>query len=242
MGRVHPGSAATSRGIPRPPKLGRPRASEFEGSGDPGEDILAAAAELISTVGYARATTRAIAAKAGLRQSSMFHYFPSKAHLLAALFERIIGSSVDLVDALDASDLPPGARVYVLAYGDVWNLAASETNIALLQFINEAQGEQFDQFWRDYARLRDAHARYLADGIADGSLAASSVPLAIDLILGVIDSVAMWFVPAEHNAEDVALEVADAVALYVLSDKTQLASVRSAGLSFFKEYRGRHRS
>ncbi len=218
--------------------MGRPRASDFEGSGDPREDLLEAAAELISTVGYARATTRAIAAKAGLRQSSMFHYFPSKADLLAALFERIIGTSIKIVDALDASDLTPGARIYALAYGDVCNLAGSETNIALLQFINEAQGEQFDRFWQDYTKLRDAYARYLAEGIAEGSLATSSVPLATDLILGMIDSVAMWFVPAEHVAEQVAVELADTVALYVLSDRSHLASARSAGLDFFRDHFG----
>lgn len=215
--------------------MGRPRASEFDGSGDPRRDILDAATELISTVGYARATTRAIAAKAGLRQSSMFHYYPSKGHLLAALFERIIDKAVRLVTALDESDLPPVVKLYALSYGDVRNMASSETNIALLQFINEAQGERFERFWSDYARLRDAHARYLEEGVAQGSIVTDDVTMTTDLVLGVIDSVAMWFVPNRHDPHEVAGRVADTVVISVLSDPDDLARVRREAGSFLVE-------
>lgn len=49
------------------------------------EEILAAAKELFASEGYARVTTRALAERAGLSQTGLYLYFPTKEHILRAI-------------------------------------------------------------------------------------------------------------------------------------------------------------
>ena len=56
---------------------------------DTSERILAAAAELFATHGYASTTTRAIAETAGVNEVTIFRRFESKAGVLHALAERL---------------------------------------------------------------------------------------------------------------------------------------------------------
>jgi AcrR family transcriptional regulator len=69
--------------------VGRPRADPRSSTADPQEEILAAAADLFATVGYTAASTRAIAQAVGLRQASLFHYFPRKEAILDELLDRV---------------------------------------------------------------------------------------------------------------------------------------------------------
>jgi len=53
--------------------------------------IEAAALELIERDGLEGFSTRRLAAEIGCEAMSIYHYYPSKAHLLDALFDRVIG-------------------------------------------------------------------------------------------------------------------------------------------------------
>ena len=73
---------------PKTPRVGRPRATPEADvtREDSVEDvILSAARNLFRTQGFSATTTREIAAAAGLRQPSMFHYFPNKMAMLEAV-------------------------------------------------------------------------------------------------------------------------------------------------------------
>lgn len=52
------------------------------------EAILGAAIELFAARGYARTTTNAVAARAGISVGSLYQYFPNKDAILTALVER----------------------------------------------------------------------------------------------------------------------------------------------------------
>lgn len=80
------GIARTGTGSGR--RVGRPRAAQRPDSGrGPRAELLAAAAELFTTRGYAAATTRAVAERAGMRQASMCHYVSGEEELPARLLE-----------------------------------------------------------------------------------------------------------------------------------------------------------
>ena len=69
-----------------------------EDAGSPSEDtrqrILEAAAQVFAEKGYARATTRVLAAAAGVNEVTLFRHFGSKQNLFAAVIEQFGGPAV----------------------------------------------------------------------------------------------------------------------------------------------------
>ncbi len=66
------------------------------------ESILDAASDVIAEVGMEAATMQAIAERAGASMGSLYHFFPNKDALVAALARRIVAE----VSALNASTMP----------------------------------------------------------------------------------------------------------------------------------------
>lgn len=59
--------------------------------------ILQAAAEVLVTHGYGKATTNRIAARAGVSIGSLYHYFPGKQAVYAALIDHTIAETTTMV-------------------------------------------------------------------------------------------------------------------------------------------------
>src|SRR5258708_36779744 len=91
-------------------RRGRPRASLIEPEADPRQTILDTAAHLFAAHGYAATGTREIAEKVGLRQASLFHYFPHKEGLPAGLLERAASPALAAAEGLDPPQTPPRVR------------------------------------------------------------------------------------------------------------------------------------
>lgn len=66
--------------------------------------IIAAAAELFARKGYQRATTKEIAATAGLAEGTIFNYFPTKRALLLATMAHLVTGTLPQLFAQPASD------------------------------------------------------------------------------------------------------------------------------------------
>jgi AcrR family transcriptional regulator len=62
------------------------------------ERIERAALELIEAEGFAAFSTRKLAAKLGYEAMSIYHYFPSKGHLMDALVDRIVVGELSVLD------------------------------------------------------------------------------------------------------------------------------------------------
>jgi AcrR family transcriptional regulator len=74
--------------------------------------ILDAAARVFAKNGYARATTREIAAEAGLSEGTIYNYFDSKRDLLIAMSSQMALESLEQLDALPPRE---NVKAYVLA-------------------------------------------------------------------------------------------------------------------------------
>lgn len=74
--------------------------------------ILDAAARVFARNGYARATTREIAAGAGVSEGTIYNYFHSKRDLLIAMSSRLAMESLEQLDALPPRE---DVKAYVLA-------------------------------------------------------------------------------------------------------------------------------
>jgi AcrR family transcriptional regulator len=78
-------SAADSAGAPIRTAVAARKAPRQERSKQMVDAVLQAAAEVFAELGYARATTNKIAARAGVSVGSLYQYFPNKDSLLASL-------------------------------------------------------------------------------------------------------------------------------------------------------------
>jgi AcrR family transcriptional regulator len=177
---------------------------------DTREAIVDAAAELFATQGYAATGTREIAAAVGLRQASLFHYFPHKDDLLAELLDRTVAPSLAATDWLASASGHPDVRLYLLARHDVANLCGRRHNLAQLQLLPEARAERFAAFWAKRSELRDRYQALIEEASDGGLLVDLPVGTITDLVFGSVEATMMWFDPGVSAGP---AEVADAVAL-----------------------------
>ncbi|MGW2562227.1 TetR/AcrR family transcriptional regulator [Streptomyces sp. NPDC001514] len=172
-------------------KVGRPRAEQRPDSGlSAREELLGAAAELFTTLGYAATTTRAVAERAGMRQATMYHYFGGKEDLLAELLESTVTPSLALARRLLADD-ERGAeeRLWELCRSDVELLCGGQHNLGMLYLLPEIQAERFAGFHRVRADLKDAYGQLLAGTEPGRALDKPELALRTDLVFGLIEGV-----------------------------------------------------
>ncbi|MFG2028013.1 TetR/AcrR family transcriptional regulator [Streptomyces sp. NPDC048825] len=172
-------------------RVGRPRAERRPDSGLSARDeLLAAAAELFTTRGYAATTTRAVAERAGMRQASMYHYVSGKEELLAELLESTVTPSLAFARELLAEDMTPAQdRLWDLCRTDVQLLCGGPHNLGGLYLLPEVRAERFAGFHAVRAELKDTYRQLIAATEAGGALAKSELDLRTDLVFGLIEGV-----------------------------------------------------
>ncbi|WEH19239.1 TetR/AcrR family transcriptional regulator [Streptomyces sp. VNUA24] len=172
-------------------RVGRPRAQGRAESGlPPRDELLAAAAELFTTRGYAATTTRAVAERAGMRQASMYHYVSGKEELLAELLESTVTPSLAYARELLARDgVPAEDRLRELCRADVTLLCGGTHNLGALYLLPEVRAERFAGFRAVRAELKDAYRQLIAATAAGGALAKGDLELRTDLVFGLIEGV-----------------------------------------------------
>lgn len=91
--------------------MARPRSAGYD---EHREAILAAAARLFATRGYAATTMNDVAAACGLSKATLYHYVADKHDLLAEVARGHVGRLERLVAAVVARGLPPQERLVAL--------------------------------------------------------------------------------------------------------------------------------
>jgi AcrR family transcriptional regulator len=172
-------------------RVGRPRVAQRPDSGlSPRDELLAAAAELFTTRGYAATTTRAVAERAGMRQASMYHYVSGKEELLAELLESTVTPSLGYARDLLARDTDPAEeRLWELCRADVELLCGGPHNLGGLYLLPEVRAERFAGFRAVRGELKDAYGQLIAATAAGGALVKSELELRTDLVFGLIEGV-----------------------------------------------------
>ena len=154
------------------------------------EEILAAAARIMRTEGYARATTKAIAAEAGYSEAALYKHFADKTEIfLSVLAEEMPGLSV-LIGRMEEragegtvqANLEEVASTAIAFYTESFPVAMSLFSTATLLAAH-----------RDRVRELGAGPRAPLDGIARyldaerrlGRISANADPMAVaSLLLG----------------------------------------------------------
>src|ERR1700749_4660992 len=92
---------------------GRPRLEQSRRPGKTARDeILDAAAELFTSLGYASTSTRRIADAVGVRQASLYHHFATKDDILDALLCGTLDEALRLAGELLAQDGSAAQRLH----------------------------------------------------------------------------------------------------------------------------------
>lgn len=158
---------------------GRPR---LERSRRPGrtarEEILDAAAELFTTIGYAATSTRRIADAVGMRQASLYHHFATKDDILDALLAGTVDQPLALATELLAEPGAAAPRLHALVAQDVSQLCGSRWNLGALYLLPELRTDRFAQFRLRRDELRGRYRSLAAAVIAecDGRAEADDLP------------------------------------------------------------------
>ncbi|MCE0539595.1 TetR/AcrR family transcriptional regulator [Kineosporia rhizophila] len=196
------------------PSLGRPRAKGPSPSGLGTErDILDAAAHLFCTAGYGSTSTHKIAARAGISQASMYHYFPGKQAILLRLLLQTVRPSVQFATALSDRPEPADVRLWALCSYDTRLLLSGRDNIGALYLLPEVDQEPFAEFHSERERLYAVYRELVASVTESDPEAAQQ---ATALVTGLVESVILRRrTEGAMAADEVAPAIADA-ALRVL--------------------------
>lgn len=177
-------------------RTGRPRiapqsAGRSRSPVRPRDKILDAAASMFVDQGVAATSTRDIADTVGIRQSSLYYYFPfGKDEILADLLQRSIRPTLDKIEKLEIlgaeTGVEPDVLLYLLVVLDVRTLARAPHNAGVLTGLPEVQcKEVFGPFGDARQDLADAYAR-LGSRVRNSGRAAMSHALADGLLGGLL--------------------------------------------------------
>lgn len=191
-------------------RAGRPRLQTQRRPGVTARDeILDAAGELFTTLGYAGTSTRTIAESVGIRQASLYHYFNTKDDILCALLSQTVAPTLAFIPALlDATPaLTAAEHLHALATFDGDQLLSGRWNLGALYLLPELRDARLEPFWSDRERLR-LHYLALSRDVLDRT---GVHPAAADLPFRLVESlVNMWSVPTGPGRSDLPVHVADA--------------------------------
>lgn len=195
------------------PTLGRPRAQgpSLSGLGTE-QDILNAAAHLFCAAGYGGTSTHKIAARAGISQASMYHYFQGKPAILLRLLLETVRPSVEYATALADRAEPADVRLWALCSYDTRLLLSGQDNIGALYLIPEVDQEPFAEFRAERERLYSVYRELV--GAVLGVPADAARPESA-LVIGLVESVILRRRTETMRMDEVAPVIADA-ALRVL--------------------------
>jgi len=130
------------------------------------DEILDAAAELITEQGFGATSTRQIADAVGVRQNVLYHHFTSKDEILGTLLEALVRPSLvaahTLSQATMTDDPDIAARLYALTRFDADLLATWRWNLGVLFALPESRSPAYRPMLLARQELREHYIRFTA--------------------------------------------------------------------------------
>jgi AcrR family transcriptional regulator len=157
------------------------------------ERILREASVLFARKGYAATTTRQIAEAVGIRQPSLFHHFPTKAHIMQELLAYGLVPPARFAERVAADARPATERMYDYLMFDVQHIMASPYDFGGLFMDAVMDLPEFQDWTAVLHRLRGARQRIVADGISSGEFADVGVEFATHTLTGIMLGVTRSF-------------------------------------------------
>jgi len=184
--------------------------------------ILDEAARLFHERGYGAVGMRTIADVVGVRASTLYHYFESKAHLL---YQICLGVARDFVDELlpilDGPDAPAERMARFIRRHIEWRWRRRHwiaTAYQELRSLDPTWSAEVAGYLRDYQR---AVQTFITRGVAEGAFQVLHPHLAGIALLDMINGVNGWYRPdGPLSIEQIAASYADLAVGHLLHVKT----------------------
>lgn len=191
-------------------RAGRPRLHAQRRPGTTARDeILDAASELFTTLGYAATSTRTIAESVGIRQASLYHYFKTKDDILCALLSQTVSPTLSFIPELQ--DTQPGLteaqQLHALAAFDGQQLLSGRWNLGALYLLPELRDAKLEPFFSDRERLRRHYLRLSLVIAGQTGVDEAAADLPFRLVESLVN---MWSTPQGPQRERLPVHVADA--------------------------------
>ena len=158
------------------------------------DEIIDAAARVFAERGYHGTTTQAIADVLGMRQASLYYYFPSKEAALEEVCARGTDGFVEGAERVMQMDVPPLEKLRLLIASHLAPIQTMPDYVRV--FINERRylpDASRKRVGRKSRRIERFFEQVIQDGIDDGSIrAGTDARLAMLAVLGMCNAVINW--------------------------------------------------
>jgi TetR/AcrR family transcriptional regulator, cholesterol catabolism regulator len=175
-------------------------------------EVVLGAARVFAERGYDQTSVPELAEALGLAAGSLYHYFPSKEHLLRAVCDQLMDPLLEQAEALPAE--PPAEHLRTLVRLWVEHVVAYRDH--MLVFQQERHVIERGAAWRGVRASRKAFERIAEDALARSGAGASTDPrLALAALLGMVNHTAQWYRPRGRLS---ATQIADGYVDLLLGD------------------------
>lgn len=210
--------------------MGRPR-----GDGRPPltrRQILDTARDSFAKLGIAGTSIRSIAQQLCSHPASVFHHFPTKEHVIAAVTTDVFGWQLPHIQAVLALGLPPDVTLYKLVRDDALFAAGGEGDQRRLFLLPEVRSAQFPQVRAIWESIMESYAQVLRDGIRAGLFRKAPLRLTAEFLYTLPTVSIVSFSPERLGSErEIAREVARYAMRGVLSKPARLDAVEKQALA-----------
>lgn len=176
------------------------------------EAILRAAASVFCRKGYHGATMADIAADVNLTAGSLYHHFPGKEELLAAVLELGMTQVTSSVSAVVESDLSPADKLRQIVQVHIRS-EIENVNIAAAVIFESRALLDVPGIREPYIRQRDTlerlYRQVIEEGIAAGDFRPVDVGIFVKTLFGALNWVSLWYRESGRlTGEQIAAEIA----------------------------------
>lgn len=195
----------------------KPRAKSAK-SAQKRDQIVRAAIEIINRKSFALATMTEIAAALGLRDATLYYYYPSKQALAYAChvnslerFERLLNEA-----AIAGNTGSEKLRLFVRGLLMDAQQNGPQLFFGDFSYLDKPHREEVNAW---LLRLEDILGAFLEEGVADGSLVSCDTRLVLQLILGMLIWLSKWVPDVEGITVDRLMEAIGVASLNGLERK-----------------------
>jgi TetR/AcrR family transcriptional regulator, cholesterol catabolism regulator len=187
-------------------------ASSSKSFEDKKREILEVSVEIFSERGYRATGLRDIAERVGLRQPSLYHYFPSKEVILIELYEQVMEDSIRAVSSVAQKGLEPDVAFRQVLEERITYMCHNQR---LVRIFFEEEAELPPQLTKKLRRRQreyeDVYVSLLEAGVKKGKFQLSTTPrIALYALLGAVNWSYRWYnSEGSLSVEKIATDVAD---------------------------------